>query len=489
MILPTLLGLIASSADSLPATWDGRPLLSPPLAAAPDTVIPRNRRWLVLPAGDSLPKRWPGEIENYPHQILTWAFKPIDLVVRPTFRIASYPLKPMIQYADSSALIERGNALMRLGEKGGSTMLYPVATLTGNSSSKAGLRFRHTWAPDWNSDMAVRWSPSQEWGVWLSGNTGKLIPEYSTSASYVYYETPGAPIWVPGTSTLGPGRVPVGYVSETRQQLDLGLGKGLANKIGAGGSLQLTMRRDGLPVRLSDRIPPGKVDWVSANSRGTDGLTRTIGLGGGISRSDQDHQGTPTRGGVWYFGLNENLTEEGAAMMTFTGFGTRYFLLGKEKYVFRRSDLQPYLDMDPGALLSAMDPSTLWQRLTERRVLALYWKLLQGWEHGMEPAPWFFFPTLGGNAPARAYDTRLNALTQVGAGAEYRWPIWKYLDGSLFVEAVQAASLPWEISYQGFAPGWGIGLRVRSESSFFFRLQMANGRTGTTYFLTTSPEF
>lgn len=487
MLLLILTGLLASPADSLPSTWDGQPLLRPVAPQAADTQTKTNP-WVVVSSRDSMRIEWRTRLENVPHQILTTLFKPVDMVVRPTFRLISLPLKPMITYADTSELIERGNALMRMGDKKSSTMLYPVATLTGTSSSRAGLRFRRAWSPTLRSDAAIRWSPSEEWGIWLSGSADNWLHGFGSWASFVHYQTPGAPIWVPGRSTLSPDHTPDGSVSESRQQFDFGVGKGIAHKLNAGVNLKFALREAGLPVRLSDQLP-ADIPWLAEDSRGTDGTTRSYGFGGQITYSDQDRQGTPTKGGRWSIDASQQITNQGAGMASLTTSGTRYLLLGKEKYAFKRSDLDPYLDFDPGTLLQVIDPTTLWQRLTERRVLGVYWTIQQAWENGTRPAPWFFFPAMGGNVPARAYDTRLTALSLFGGGVEYRWPIWKYLDGSIYVEAAHASRLPWQLSYQGFAPGWGLGLRVRSESSFFFRFQLASGRTGTTYFLTTSPEF
>lgn len=480
-----LLASLAASSDSLPPTWDGQGLLRP--APRPEAVARRAPRPQASGPSDSA--RWFSQVEKIPHRILTTVFKPVDLVVRPTFKLLGEPLKPMIRYADSSELIDRGNALMRMGNTKGGTMLYPVATLTGNSTSRAGLRFRRKWDHGLRSDIAVRWSPSEEWGIWTSGSAEDLPADLTASAAYVHYETPNAPIWVPGASSLSPTSLQAGAVSETRDQFDLSLGRGLTAKTSGSLALQFTTRKDSLPVRLSDRLPKEPIPWLARDPRGTQGTSHSLAAAARVGGSTRDHEGIPTDGATWGLELAQRVSLDGGGMGSFGGAGTRYFLLGKEKYVFRRSDLDTYLKFNPSTLLDAVDPSTLWQRLTERRVVALYWSFQQGWENGSRPAPWFFFPNFGSNAPARGYDTRLTNLSLFGAGAEYRWPIWKYIDGSIYAEAAHASDLPWHLSYKGFAPGWGLGLRVRAQDAFFFRFQLTRSRTGTTYFLTTSPEF
>lgn len=477
-----LLASLTAASDSLPPTWDGQGLLRRPAKAK------------EVPAQAGLPVKldstpWFSQVEKIPHKVLTTIFKPVDLVVRPTFRLLGQPLKPMIRYADSSELIDRGNALMHMGNTKGGTMLYPVATLTGNSTSRGGLRYRQNWGNGLRSDAAVRWSPSQEWGVWTSGSIEHFPGDFTTSASYVHYQTPGAPIWVPGTSVLTTGAQQAGSVSETRNQFDLSMGRSFAPFLGGEAAFQYTKREDGLPVRLSDRLPKPPLPWLAEDPRGTQGTSRSLSGSLRVGGSDRDHEGIPTEGGTWGIDITQRISTQGGGMAIASASGTRYLLLGKEKYLFRRSDLDTYLKFNPSTLLDAVDPTTLWQRLTERRVVALYWGIQQGWENGERPAPWFFFPCMGGNAPARGYDTRFTNLSLFGAGAEYRWPIWKYIDGSLYAEAAHASDLPWNLSYRGFAPGWGLGLRVRAQDAFFFRFQLTRSRTGTTYFLTTSPEF
>jgi hypothetical protein len=482
--------LLAAPDDSLPPTWDGTPLLHPSTIAK-DSSGPGNL-WAGTPPRDTVGAPWLTEIKTYPHRILTLAFTPLDWVLRPTFGLISQPLRPMIRYADSAELIQKGNALMRLGNDSGSTVLFPIATLTGNSSSRAGIRYRQDWTPEIHSNVALRWSPSEEWGIWGSGSAANFPFGLNTGVNFLHYRTPEEPIWIPGTAYLSPTDLPAGNVSETLDQIEVGIGHGITDHTGLEGVLQYAHHSIGLPQRFSDRLPISGIPWLdgaSGEDRGTVGTSQSGGFGARLNYSDQDHEGTPTSGGAFHLDAMQKVSTTGGAMASLNMSGTQYLLLGQERYVFRKADLEPYLNLDPSTILQVIDPTTLWQRLTDRRVVALFWSFQHGWDDGSQPAPWYFIPTIGGQAPARAYDNRLTNMNLLGGGIEYRWPIWKYLDGSIFAEAVESAANPWDFPDKGFAPGWGLGIRVRTEGSFFFRFQIAQGRAGSTYYLTTAPEF
>lgn len=490
MLALFLTGLVASSGpgiDSLPETWDGHGLFHAPPAAQAASDSPAA----PPPARDTaLGLKNLSSIEVLPNKILTLLFYPIDALSRPAFRVVSRPLRPLIVYSDTSDIIDRTNDLIHWGDPSGRRMLYPVATYTGNSSTRAGLRYRDGLGSTFNYDAAIRWAPVGEWGLWLAGGfPGQPTPYDYLAINYTYYQSPGSPVWIPGKANLEATALPAGSVATSMHEFTLAMYTGMGDGWNSGTYIRPQWRREGLPIRLSDHIDRSKWEWLQVGDRGTSGNTLTLGFGANVGFSSVDHQGIPTAGRQFQAEIDQKLTTKGSGIATASMKGTSYFLIGSEKYVYRRTDLEPYLNLDPETIVKVMDPSTLWQRLTERRILAFHWTIKQAWENGNEPAPWSQLPSLGGDAPARAYDSRITNMNVLGASLEYRWPIWKYIDGSLFTEVAHSSRTPWNFSYDQFAPGWGLGLRVRTESSFFMRLQLARGRLGNTYIITTSPEF
>ena len=107
-----------------------------------------------------------------------------------------------------------------------------------------------------------------------------------------------------------------------------------------------------------------------------------------------------------------------------------------------------------------------------------------------DPISYFNTPSLGGDAPARGYPAGfLMDHTVAGASMEYRWPIWKYVDGVSFAELAWTSPGLWVQHADRLAPGCGAGFRARLDRMFLFRGYVAMGRSGSTYALTTSSEF
>lgn len=485
MVLAFVLALLAAPApDSLPPTWDGKGVF--PLNSS---VRQDDSASATAVVKDSSRHRAPPIRESYPHRILSLAFKPFDWVVHPLFQAVALPLKPVILYADSCEVIERTNTLIHAGDRKEERMIYPVATITGKSDSRTGIRYRDTWQERINTDAAIRWAPDQEWGIWLSSQILDL-PFEGTSMSFRYniFHTPSVSVWIPGqTSLQNSNALPTGMVSETNKTIGVSM-ETQADHWSHSIFLQGSLHADTLPDRISDSVNTN-ASWFNRGDRGTASRTTAITVGTSTGYSSVDHSGVPTKGLRFNLSLSQALTSSGADMATVSAGGVHYLLLGRERYVYRRSDLDPYLNLNPKFIVDAIDPTTMWERLTERRILAVYWKATQAWENGAGQAPWFFFPTMGGDAPARAYDTRLNGKSTWGGGIEYRWPIWKYVDGSFFAELAHSGDVPWQLSQNHLAPGWGLGIRVRNQDNFFFRLQLAVGNLGAKYIITTEPEF
>jgi hypothetical protein len=144
-----------------------------------------------------------------------------------------------------------------------------------------------------------------------------------------------------------------------------------------------------------------------------------------------------------------------------------------------------YVDYSHG--LGASDPSTyfrthfaltavldLWAR---SRVLVLRAATNALWPAGNEFVPFFELPVLGGPDGLRgARWGKYRDFTNVLFTAEYRWPIWMWMDAALFTDYGGAFGK----NYNGFAidrfvPDIGVGLRLRTSGQFYLRVQAAYG--------------
>jgi outer membrane protein assembly factor BamA len=113
------------------------------------------------------------------------------------------------------------------------------------------------------------------------------------------------------------------------------------------------------------------------------------------------------------------------------------------------------------------------------RILALgaYWEWA-GTPGGGE-IPFSLLPSLGGNRALRAYDTyRFRDRTSLLFVGEYRYPIWRFTDGVLFLEGGRVAPRVSHLNPDDFHLSYGGGLRFRSSEAFFFSLIGAQGADG-----------
>ena len=462
----------------------------------PDTLMPTSGTWYVVVSVPDILRRdsivW---LEVLANPILSAAMWPVEKSAEFLSRYALDPIEGAALYAEREAIIERGVQLVSIDSTGG-TMAYPTLVMDGGTGSRLGAAFlkRGIFAGEGSLRIGGALMLSRDW--YASTNVAgpsytslSLTPLISLSAA----RSGEQPVWIPGAIPFGSGRPPQ-VVWESRRNMELGL----TVPLGAFGAMEPTFRlaqreiRD--PVRrilVRDSLPYSP--WLDHGDRGILGGDESSVLSGILwGRGKVNFEGTPSEGGTQTMALLRSWNRGGGDAVVFHLDVTRYLLLGNEKYGYRKGDLDAYTNLTPKAIVALLDPELLRKRLTQRRILALQFSARHLWELDPQddPVSYFHFPSYGGEAPARAYGARrLMDRAVIGGTAEYRWPIWKFIDGSMFLELAWAGDHWWEPNATGLAPGTGLGLRVRTPSMFLFRGQFAYGLEGPRVIVTVSPEF
>lgn len=446
----------------------------------------------AVPGGDSLV--W---VSVRLHDLLTTMMWPIEKVMTPVGRVVLDPLEEPTLYAERTEVTDRGVKLVQL-DSAGKIMLYPTMVMDGGSGSRLGGTFIHRTLLGEGSYTRLGGSLmiNQDWyaSVNLSsppiGELG-MVPGLRVSGARSGEEA----VWIPGEAPIASGKAP-STVWDERQGVELSLTIPIPKP--SFGAFQPTLRfyrRDiRKPVRLVaaiDTLPD--IAWFENGDRGIMGGEETWVASGFVwGRGDVNLEGTPSEGGTQSAALIRSWNKGGGDAIQLNVDMTSYFLLGEERYAYRKGDLDPYRKLSPNTILTLLDPSTLRRRLTQRRILAVQLSARRMWElePTRDPVSFFNFPSHGGSAPARAYSgRRLMDHAVIGGSVEYRWPIWRYIDGAVFTELAWAGPEWWEVNGTGFAPGWGLGLRVRTPNQFLFRAQAAFGRETPSFLVTVSPEF
>jgi outer membrane protein assembly factor BamA len=121
---------------------------------------------------------------------------------------------------------------------------------------------------------------------------------------------------------------------------------------------------------------------------------------------------------------------------------------------------------------SAMGVIDLWKR---SHIL-----LLRAWGMGVfpindEPVPFTELVVLGGPDDLRGVRWGLyRDYTGMLFTAEYRWPIWMWMDASLFTDFGGVFGRHWnDFELEKLKPDVGAGIRIRTSTSFLLRLQTA----------------
>lgn len=464
---------------------------SSPVGATGD----RNGSWIVVSEHPALRRDSLASVDVTMHPLLTALLWPVDHAVRPLMGVPFKPLRPIIRYGEETELIERGQAFVHpTGREG--LMLYPTAVLDGSTGSRWGATFvdRDFFGQGWRLQLNGALTVAADGYVGVSTRTPPLgASSVQTRLGGSYSLNREVALRVPGFREVGDPEV-AGATSERRFLGDFGISSALpfANA-GWDFAYQLAYRKVGAPRRIdADFSGLSSIGWFADGDRGIRGQEWDHTFALGLGRSDQENPGAPSKGGrlnsrIWY-----THADGGGDVAGIEAQGAQYFLLGTERYVYKKGDLEPYLDLDPVRIIRMLDPTTLRQRLTQRKILAVYFRMLRMWEieEGRNPASYFLFPGLGGDAPARAYGGRyLMDRAVIGGTLEYRWPIWKYIDGTAFTELAWAAPEWWEPNLDRLAPGIGGGIRVRMPRMFLFRVQAAFGLAGPQLIATTDAEF
>jgi hypothetical protein len=462
-------------------------------------TIGNGSNWIVVSEHPALRRDSLATVDVVVHPLLTALMWPVDHVVRPTMGLVFKPLRAAIRYGEETNLVDRGTSFIHPTGKE-SSWLYPTAVLDGSTASRWGLTFvdRDFFCPGWRLQLGGAMSVAADGYVsaWTqTPPTGPFQQRLKWGGSYSFSREYS--LRVPDLKPISDNTLQ-GATSERRLITELVLNTpGPIPGASWDVSYHLAGRKEAAPRRYDAEFKDiGSIEWLGygdpEKDRGLRGreIDHTISLAGGWS--DQENPGSPTKGGRVNTRMWVSLSDGGGGLAGFDVQGTRYFLLGSERYVYKKGDLEPYLELDPMQIIKMLDPSTLRQRLTQRKILAFYFRMSRVWEldASNHPASFFLFPTIGGDAPARAYSGRyLMGRSLIGGTIEYRWPIWRYIDGTSFTELAWAAPDWWRPTLERLAPSIGGGIRVRMPRMFLFRVQAAFGVAGAQLIATTDAEF
>ena len=104
--------------------------------------------------------------------------------------------------------------------------------------------------------------------------------------------------------------------------------------------------------------------------------------------------------------------------------------------------------------------------------------------------PFYHLLRLDMNTPLRGFDYgRFADRGRYIFNAEYRFPVWQFIDGQFFFDAGRTFHDLSDISFKHIKYDGGIGIRIRTDEFLLMRLQFAYGGEGPKFLVKTSTAF
>jgi outer membrane protein assembly factor BamA len=113
-------------------------------------------------------------------------------------------------------------------------------------------------------------------------------------------------------------------------------------------------------------------------------------------------------------------------------------------------------------------------------VLALHGRAVLSQSAAGQEIPFYLLPTLGGSNTLRGFaDYRFRDRNLLLFNAEYRWPLFRAMDGALFYDAGTVAPSAQALSMQHMHTDYGAGVRLHMAKRTLVRVDVARSPEGT----------
>ena len=404
-------------------------------------------------------------------QLLTW---PVETLLVPVVRTLTYPSQQPIRYFINENVVDRMRNLVSFGDRN-RYLLYPTLSVAPGTGSRTGVTFR---------DNAVFGRDQERLVAYLLYyvNGDYKVRTYMTASKALGTSLTGkvsaGVVRMKNTSANDPGTSHFYYYSDSSEQYQFLLQHPLFLGFNLLGDVMLRVNR--LGSAPPNGQPPPDTNAFFGPSVG--GLRPTRGIGQsfldrswsvGLGRDTRNNPNITLTGSRldvgWRYhdiGLNHSFQEWG-------GQYAKYFKLGRERYEITAAEERRRGGLSMDKFLSQMEYEKIREGIFSRKVVVVHLYAAQSFEIPGNRMPVYGLQTLGNDTPLRGYQgSRFRDYTVAGASTEYRFPMLRLMDGTLFDEyGVRGRSWD-EIDYLNYKNSWGFGIRVRQPDLFLFRIEL-----------------
>jgi outer membrane protein assembly factor BamA len=170
---------------------------------------------------------------------------------------------------------------------------------------------------------------------------------------------------------------------------------------------------------------------------------------------------------------------------------TKFFKLGRERYEISPAEERKRAGVNLNQFIRELELQRLRQQIFSRKVVVAHVYAAQSYELPGNSMPVYGLQTLGNDTPLRGYPgPRFRNYAVAATSLEYRFPILRIMDGSLFNEyGLYGRSLD-DLEIENLKNSWGFGIRVRRPDMFLFRVEVGfHGFSGMTLNATADAPF
>jgi hypothetical protein len=424
---------------------------------------------------DSLEGKKRYEYTSYPVlQILTL---PLELLVVPAVRALIYPVKPPLRYFLDENVIDRTIDLISFGTND-QIMLYPTMNLAPGTGSSVGLSLRVNSLFDRPTERLVAMGT-----LYVNGDS--KVRSYLTS-SEMFGTGLGSKYTVSltrvkNTSVNQPGTNAFWFYADSSNLASVSMSHLIIGQFGLKGTYVLRDNHFGEAPPQKDSIvseffrdPEGHLDADHLQFRGlsSDWYDNIFAIG--VFRDTRNNPNIVLDGSDFAASWQYHLTDASHDFHFWDADWTKYFRLGKAKYEISREEERKFKGMSMKDILQEMDLETLRKQVFNRKVFILHAYAAQSFEVPNNHMPVYGLQTLGNDTPMRGYGgSRFRDYAVANVSTEYRFPVMRLVDGTIFNE-YGVFGRSWDkIDFFGnLKNSWGLGIRVRRPDLYLFRLQL-----------------
>jgi hypothetical protein len=420
-----------------------------------------------------------GEILNFP----------FEYGIEPALKVALYPIRPPIDYINSTHMFDRVADLVQLGPEN-NIILFPALNLLSANGSVVGIRYIHKklFQKERSDRLSMRYDQylDDDWRFSVSYSLGlPLNLSMTQKFSLNNFKNTGVNL-MQGSPWEDESFYHSDYSYGFSEVFSYAFNSYLSANL-RGGIERFDFSGPGFLRRnIKDSVFLDVIDSYGLLGKGFY-YPLSLSLGGG----DKENTYASSYGGDWNIGAGRVFSPELGDYYSFDFSSSNYFLLGSQAYRVSRKEekarIKKMSKFNFTEVIPFLNLKDLDKALFERRIIAQYIRFRQVFKAEDQPIMYQGYSRVGRGTPLRAYSSGTFINRGFASwGLEYRWPIIRQVDGVFFNEYAQVFSKVEEFEKGNLYNSWGFGFRVRNPDLFFLRVQIAfHGLEGGSLIMTT----